>query len=241
MIYKRIYNWSVFLTALASFGVWNLVNLIETITGLDDNLLLIIKFVVGAFFSYGFFTGIVSTLYWLIEEFKPIKKLFFASSYIEGVWLCSVITKDNELGFTVHQIEQTSDEISIYGQKFDYNNGNPISVGSLSSTGATFDNKKHLNFTYTSYNREVTNAGFASFQFTSRGKKAPDEFNGFNANYSTNEKRIMKSIKHYDFEEMPDFKIIVEKVKEFYDGHKELFYNNSPVTKKSWQKRSNYK
>jgi len=221
MIYKRIYNWSVFLTALASFGVWNLVNLIETITGLDDSVLLIIKFVVGAFFSYGFFTGIVSILYRLIEEFKPIKKLFFASSYIEGIWLCSAITKENKLGFTVHQIEQTSDEISISGQKFDYNNGNPIPVGSLSSTGATFDNKKHLlNFTYTSNTRERINAGFASFQFISRGKKAPDEFNGYNANYSTDEKRIIKSIKHYDFNNTPDLDEIVKEVRKFYEDPK---------------------
>jgi len=160
------------LTGLVSFGVWNLLNLIENIPNMNSYLQILIKLAVGAFFSYGFFTGIVSLLYRLIEKFKFIKKLFFGSSYIEGVWLCFGIPEDDRMILIVQQIEQTADEISVYGQKFDYNNGNPIYRGSIASTGATFDSDKHtLNLTYMSDKKDGINAGFVSFQFINQGKR----------------------------------------------------------------------
>jgi len=53
MIYKRIYNWSIPLTALASFGVWYLVKAIN-IVGIDDNKQKIINFLIGTFFHLDF-------------------------------------------------------------------------------------------------------------------------------------------------------------------------------------------
>jgi len=230
MIYKRIYKWSIFLTALFSFGVWNLVNLIKTIQGIDDNLLMLIKFGVGAFFSYGFFIVIVSLLYRLIEKFKYIKKLFFASSYIEGVWLCLGIPENDKIVLIVQQIEQTSDEISIYGQKFDYNNGNPKYRGSVSSTGATFDSDKHiLNSTYMSDKENGINAGFSSFQFINRGKKAPDMYFGYKSNLGPHGKRSIIGKRYCDIDKMPDLNTIVKEVKRFYEDQKELFDSHSPV------------
>jgi len=163
MIYKKIYSWSISLTALVSFGVWHLVSLIKNIPSIDSNLLIIIKFAIGAFFTYGFFIGMVSLLGWLILKCKHIKKLFFGSSYIEGVWIGPSISNDNEVVLIVQQIEQTADEVSIFGQTFEYNNGNPIFRSLWSSTGTSFDNIRHsLNLTYISNKMKEVNAGFCS-------------------------------------------------------------------------------
>ena len=85
MIYKKIYKWSVFLTGLISFFVWHLIRLIEIpdIDGylqLSENALIIIKFGIGAFFSFGFFIVIASLLSLLIVKCKRIKRCFFGPS-----------------------------------------------------------------------------------------------------------------------------------------------------------------
>ena len=225
MIYKKIYSWSIFLTALFSFEVWHLVNLIENIPVNDHNLQIIIKFAVGAFFSFGFFIGMVSLFYLLIEKFKFIKKLFFASSYIEGVWLCFGIPEDKKIVLIIQQIEQTPDKVSIYGQKFDYNNGNPTFRGSISSTSASLDDDKHLlNSTYISDKKDKINAGFSSFQLISKGKKAPDMFFGYSSNFSHG-KRSAIGKRYCDYDKMPDLKEIVKEAKRFYEDQKELFDN----------------
>jgi len=226
MIYKRIYKWSIFLTALVSFWVWNLVSSIADISWISSNLQILVKFVIGAFFSYGFFIGIVSLLYQLIEKCKCIKKLVFASTYIEGVWIGFSITEDNEIILIVQQIEQTSDKVSVYGHTLEYNNGNPIFRGSISPTGATFDSDKHtLNVTYMSDKKKGISAGFGSHQFINRGKKAPDSFFGYSANYGSHGKRFITGKRYCEFEKMPDLNTMVKEAKRFYEGQKELFDN----------------
>jgi hypothetical protein len=223
MIYKKIYTWSIFLTAFVSFGIWHLVNSIN-ISGIDGNLQIIVNFVVGAFSSYGFFIGIVSLFGWFIEKSKCIKKRFFASSYIEGVWIGFAIPNENEIVLVVQQIKQTSSEISVYGERFRYVDGNPIFHGSLVSTSASFDNNKHsLNCTYMSNKVDEVNAGFLSYQFINRGKKSPDVFLGFITNYTIKGKIVLMCKRHYDLEDIPDLKTILNDAKIFYENQKEYF------------------
>jgi hypothetical protein len=229
MIYKKIYKWSVFLTGLISFLVWHLIRVIKTtdIDGylqLSENALIIIKFVIGACFSFGFFILIVSLFCWLIVKCKCIKRCFFGPSYIEGVWIGFGTSEDGEIVLIIQKIEQTSDEISIHGQTFEYNNGNPIHRSLWSSTGTSFDNSKHsLNFTYISNKMKEVNAGFCSHQFSNQGKKAPDMFFFFFANYGTHKKRFFMGKKYYDLENIPDLKVMINDAKFFYEDQKEYF------------------
>jgi uncharacterized membrane protein len=224
MIYKKIYACSIFFTAIVSYGVWYLVNLLKDIPGINANFQIIINFVIGAFFSFGFFTGMVSILGWLIVKNKRIKRCFLDSTYIEGVWIGFGGSKDGKIVFIVLQIEQTLYGVSVHGQTLKYNDGNPIFRGSWSSIGASFDNDKHsLDLIYISNKMDDLNEGFSSNLFINRGKKSPDVFFGFNTNFSTPEKRVFMGKKFYDLEDMPDLKTISNDAKTFYEEQKEFF------------------
>jgi hypothetical protein len=227
MIYKEIYKWSVFLTGLVSFLVWHVIRFIyipdvKEYLQIDDNLLIIIKFVIGAFFSFGFFIGMVSLFGGIIEKFKFIKKLFFGSSYIEGVWLGFGSAKNDEIVFLVLHIEQTSYGVSANGETFKYNDGNLILRGSWASTSATFDNVTHtLIVTYGSNKTNEVNEGFSINNFFNQGKKPPKEFLGYNTNFTISGKRTFIGKRFYDLEKRPDLKVITNDMMSFYEEKKE--------------------
>jgi len=223
-MYKKLYVWSISLTAIASFIIWHLVSLIKDISWMNNYFQIIIEFTIGVVFTFGFFKGIVSLFCWLIEKCKCIKKLFFADSYIEGIWIGFSISSENKIVLVIQKIEQTPHEISIHGQTFKYNNGNPIHHNLWSSTGASFDNVKHiLNFTYISNKMEKVNEGFCSYQFINQGKKAPNVFFGYIGNYTLNGKIVSMCKRYPDLKNIPDLKELVIDAKRFYEDHKELF------------------
>ena len=222
MINKRIYNWSIPLTGLFSFGVWYLVSLIKY-DGIDDIWQKVIKFGIGAFFSFGFFTGTVSILNWLITKYKFLKKLFFASYYIEGVWIGFSVT-ERGLTLMIQQIEQTVDNVSVYGQTFNYKNGITEFRHISKSTGTSFDYVKHsLYCTYISDKTKEVNAGFLNYQFINKGKKAPDKFWGYLANYNMNGKAFFMCKRLCDIEKMPDWQVCISEAKKFHEDNSEYF------------------
>jgi len=226
MINKRIYNWSIPFTGLVSFGVWYLISLINY-NGIDDVLQKVIKFGIGAFFSFGFFSVTVSAINWLINNLKFFKRLFFASYYIEGVWVGFSVS-ERGLTLMIQQIEQTADEISIYGQTFNYNYKDKISEfrHTSKSTGTSFDYGKHsLYCTYISDKFKEVNAGFLNYQFINKGKKASDKFWGYLANYSMNGKAFFMCKRYCDIEKMPDWQECIDTAKIFYERNKDYFNN----------------
>jgi len=222
MVNKRIYNWSIPLTALVSFGVWYLVKSIN-INGIDANKQKIINFIIGTFFSFGFFSVTVTVFSQLINKCKFIKRIFLGTNYIEGVWIGFFINRKGP-ALTIQQIEQTSDEVSVYGQTFKYNNGNPIFRSLFNSTGTSFDFNKHILYcTYISDKLDGVNAGFLNYHFINQEKKAYDMFWGYLSNYIYDGKMFFLCKKYYDIEKMPDLHSWIKIAKDFYESYKEYF------------------
>jgi len=222
MINKRIYNWSIPFTGLVSFGVWYLVRLIE-FNKIDGIWQLIINLGIGAFFSFGFFTGTVLVLNWLITKCKLLKKIFFSSYYIEGVWIGFSVT-ERGLTLMIQQIEQRVDDVSVYGQTFNYKNGIPEFRHISKSTGTSFDYDKHsLYCTYISDKPKEVNAGFLNYQFINQGKKAPDKFWGYLANYNMNGKAFFMCKRLCDIEKIPEWHECINEAKKFYESNIEYF------------------
>ena len=226
MFYKRVYKLSVLLTGLISYLVWSLLwRLLESdnIAGVNDNLRIIINLVIGAFFSYGFFIGMVSLIDRFIVKYKSIKKRFFSSTYIEGIWSGFCISKD-EIVLVIKQIEQTSYDVFLSGQTFKYNDGNPTYRGTWVSTGASFDDTKHiLNYTYSNDKIIDQNTGFANHQFIKQDKKAPDILFGYVSSYNSGGKAFVMCRKHCDLERIPDLQSSIDLAKTFYENHKKHF------------------
>ncbi|GBU28067.1 hypothetical protein R84B8_01625 [Treponema sp. R8-4-B8] len=221
MIYKKINNWSIFLTALVSYGIWYLIN---PVTIFNNNIFqLPLKIIISTVFSFGFFSIIVPVLNWLINKHKFIKRIFFGTNYIEGVWIGFFINKKG-VALTIQQIEQTSDEVSVYGQTFKYNNGNPIYRSLFNSTGTSFDFNKHILYcTYISDKLDGVNAGFLNYHFINQEKKAPNMFWGYLSNYIYDGKMFFLCEKHCDIEKMPDLQSWIKTAKDFYESRKEYF------------------
>jgi len=222
MIEKKIYQWSIPLTALVSYGVWYLVSLFK-IYDLDDNLQKIINFAIGAFFSFGFFSVIVPIFSLLINKFKFIKRKIFASNYIEGLWIGFFINRKG-VALTIQQIEQTSDEVSVHGQTFKFNKGNPIFRSLFHSTGTSFDYNKHILYcTYTSDKLDGINAGFLNYYFINQDKKPADTFWGYLSNYVYDGKMFFLCKKHSNKKDMPEITTWIDIAKKFYEDNKNYF------------------
>jgi len=222
-MYKKINNWSIFLTALVSYWIWYTIN---PVTILNNSIFQIpIKIAVSTVFSFGFFSIIVPILSFVINKCKFIKKIFFSTNYIEGVWIGFFINKKG-VALTIQQIEQISDDVSIYGQTFKYNKGNPIFRSLFNSTGTSFDYNKHtLYCTYLSDKLDGVNAGFLTYHFINQEKKAPDMFWGYLANYIYDGKMFFLCKKYHDIEQMPDLQSWINIAKDFYENNKDYFNN----------------
>jgi len=159
----------------------------------------------------------------LINKCKFIKRIFFASNYIEGVWIGFFINRKGP-ALTIQQIEQSLDEVSVYGQTFKYNNGNPIFRSLFNSTGTSFDFKKHILYcTYISDKLDGVNAGFLNYHFINQEKKAPDIFLGYLSNYIYNGKMFFLCKKYCDIDKMPDLQTWIQIAKVFYESNKDYF------------------
>jgi hypothetical protein len=221
MIYKKINNVSIFLTALVSYGIWYLFNPVTILN--NDILQKAIKIIISSVFSFGFFSIIVPALSWIINKCKFIKKIVFSANYIEGVWIGFFINRKG-VALTIQRIEQTSDEVSIFGETFKYNKGNPIFRSFFNSTGASFDYNKHILYcTYLSDKLDGVNAGFLTYYFSNQEKKVPDTFWGYLSNYIYDGKMFFLCKKYCDTEKIPDLQSWINTAKEFYENNKDYF------------------
>lgn len=186
-VQKKVYGLSVLFTGLVVFVIWEF---LSNVSNLVSGLLLsdVYFVIIGAIFSFGFFTISVSAFMYLVSNCTIIKKIFFSNHYIEGTWIGFLVYEKikNEVVFTIEQIQQTTNGVSIHGNSFWYSfdeaseSGKFRRRGRWESQGAVFFDGIKLTYVALSMNSDVetTRTGVITYDFSCHGMKIPKVFWG---------------------------------------------------------------
>lgn len=193
---RKVYNLSVMITGIVSFLVWLTVSKIDLSSLTANNTVQeIIRIIIDAVFSYGFFQLIVNIIIGSVESNHVIKRALFSSNYIEGVWIGAyTVGEKNDFIVTIEEIKQSVNKVSVTGRMYitsDFEN--VVYRGDWKSVGAT-NVRNTLAYTFIC-NELFTNGsgeGFAIYEFIPNGKKPPVSFGGHAVDSANKGKQIIK-------------------------------------------------
>jgi len=198
---RRIYAHSVFATGVMSYLVWMLINNLDVSIITSQELSQeMIRIVIGAIFSYGFFSLTTTLLVFCVDRFSIIKRLIFRSSYIEGAWVgFYIVVNTREVFLTIEDVRQTIEEITINGQLYklekDDNSGY---YGTWESNMESFDKrKKELSYTYDSmYIDHSRHKGLVTYKFNCYRGRTPTTFVGYDFDDDHNKETVIRCKRH---------------------------------------------
>ena len=226
MLYKKVCNFALFLTAIFVFFTWSWVSTINISMFNNKILQSIIEYLFRYIFAYGFFNIIVFVSVNILMRLKFIKRIIFGSSYFEGRWIgyyISPIHKTPVVFFKI--ITQTIER--IYIKSYAYNMNDKSQIGTWhSNSEVTIDiEKSEISYFYeyigVSENEQIH--GIHRGGFFKKGILGnPFKINGYGYNFQSNTNIPTKIIKVDNTVVMKsdDDSKLLQKALQFYNDEK---------------------
>jgi len=180
----------------------------------------------GIVISLGSYRLILKTIETAMLKIKPLKKLVFGNTYLEGKWVGCYLGLDKEPKLYIEYFEQSFDGLVIRG--FCYNSDNTYKGTWLSNKAIINEENGTLSYTYETDMIGSThkNQGLAIFNFERESKnKAPLKLRGFSSDIFTSQKLVSLEIKvEKNKMVLSDMELLQEALK-LYENNKFIFYS----------------
>ena len=179
MHYKKICDFSIFLTSIIVFAIWSIVWDLNLTLISNEILQHIVKVAISFIAAYGSFHFIIALLISLMGKIKLIKRMIFGAVYIEGAWIGYYTTNGIDI-ICYSIIEQDINKIDIVGQAYRCDDMTYFAKWKLNGNVSLNTSSLSYMYDFDMLEHDSQYTGFANFDLLEKGMfKNPKKMVGY--------------------------------------------------------------